>query len=49
MAFIATFILLSILYVAFSALTSLEVSYAAFEKDTSSAAAGAGAGGKKQQ
>ncbi|KKK17589.1 hypothetical protein P175DRAFT_0502656 [Aspergillus ochraceoroseus IBT 24754] len=36
MGLIATFFFFAILYVAFSALTSLQVPYAAFEKDTSS-------------
>ncbi|KAF9886033.1 hypothetical protein FE257_012089 [Aspergillus nanangensis] len=36
MGFLASFFFLSILYVGFSALSSLEVPYAAFEKDTSS-------------
>lgn len=43
MGFMASFLCLVILYIAISAVTSLEVPYAAFEKDTSAAAQ------KKQQ
>lgn len=35
MGLMATFVFIMILYVGFSALASLEVPYAAFEKDTS--------------
>jgi hypothetical protein len=43
MGFIALFVILSILYVGLSALSSLEVSYGAFDKDMGPAAQ------KKQQ
>ncbi len=38
MGLIATFLFVTILYVGVSALSSLQVPYAAFEKDTSAAA-----------
>lgn len=37
MGLIATFLFLSILYIGVNALSSLQVPYAAFEKDTSAA------------
>jgi hypothetical protein len=37
MGFMATFLCLIILYIAISAVSSLQVPYAAFEKDTSAA------------
>ena len=37
MAFLITFILLSILYVAISGVSSLQVSYAAFDKEVGAA------------